>query len=173
MNTREQVQDKLNIFVSLFFRVDLSLIYKICRLKSDASAKQLAQAASLLKAAAGLKILKPEISLDGNSLLGDGEFDEIAPGIQVSKNTHNGALKLLSKLYFSGMPSKYKILWETVSQQICHVVKLAYTFFNKIIFAIQTCIAGDHWKVDQVCQKAYLSITCKEGNMWQTESMCF
>ena len=72
------------------------------RNRPDATAKQLAQAASLLKAAAGLQVYNPDSEPQANSLLKDGEYVDLIPGVKVAEETHTNALWLLSDLYILG-----------------------------------------------------------------------
>ena len=67
----------------------------------DASPKRLAQAATLLKAAAGLKVSDPQQQGRTNVLLGDGKYVEILPGVEVAEATHPGALQLLAEIYLA------------------------------------------------------------------------
>ena len=73
-----------------------------CRSKEGASSKQLKLAASLLKAAAGVNVIKAGDRTQENALLPQGDAVEIYPGIHVAASTHLPALKVLSKLYFQG-----------------------------------------------------------------------
>lgn len=68
------------------------------------SQKQLKQAASLLKAAAGVQYLEAGKSLpQDNSLIPEGTTTEILPDLHVASSTHTAALNKLAEIYLAGL----------------------------------------------------------------------
>lgn len=87
---------------------DVRSITMICsreifyRSRKDATSRQLQQAASLLKAAAGVSIAESGKEVADNTLLPSSNTTEIYPGIRVSNSSNTKALKTLSYIYSQG-----------------------------------------------------------------------
>lgn len=74
----------------------------VCRSSKGGSAKQLKQAASLLKAAAGVQYAEPGQQSPENSLIPKQAMVEIHPDLYVAANTFPPALNKLAEIYIAG-----------------------------------------------------------------------
>lgn len=112
-----------------------------CRSKDDASAKQLRQAADLLKSAAavslGMSIPVEEAALNATGAEANGSEDDLMTrhysGLEIMENGHLGALKELVACYELGTPQSQQV--GSIMRQMLICLKLGCACFPTVLLS--------------------------------------